>query len=216
MKRRLSTFVLVALVAALCPCMALAQEATLQARADVSPSTEVSANDQAPAQGAQNTVTEAVKKWNLGVQGGISLDPELINFGVFGSFGPIFSPTVRFRPGVYLSFGEVTTEVGIDLDMLYTMPGSANDWHTYVGGGPNFAISHQGFSAETEVDTGNTTPPANGDGETTTTSRFDFGDTSFDAGFNFIVGATRGKAFFEMKATAWGVSNVRLLAGFRF
>ena len=97
MKRRLSTFVLVALVAALCPCMALAQEATLQARADVSPSTEVSANDQAPAQGAQNTVTEAVKKWNLGVQGGISLDPELINFGVFGSFGPIFSPTVRFR-----------------------------------------------------------------------------------------------------------------------
>jgi len=34
---------------------------------------------------------------------------------------------------------------------------------------------------------------------------------------NFIVGMrkTRG-AFFEMRATAWGVSNIRLLAGFNF
>jgi len=36
-------------------------------------------------------------------------------------------------------------------------------------------------------------------------------------GMNFIVGTRkRSGAFFEMKATAWGVSNVRLLAGFNF
>jgi len=198
---------------ALCPCLALAQDATLQARADVS-AAGVAANDQAPAQGVQNAVTDVVKKWNIGVQGGIALDPEMITFGAFGSFGPIFSPSVSFRPGLYLSFGEVTTELGFDLDVIYTIPGSGNAWRTYVGGGPNFALSHKGFTAETETETTDTNTDDNT--TTTTTSRFDFGDTSFDSGFNFIVGATRGKTFFEMKATAYGVSNVKLLAGFRF
>lgn len=211
MKRLFSTYALVVSIAALCPALALAQDATLQALADV-PAPSLAANDQAPAQGAQNTVTEAVKKWNLGVYGGIALDPELITFGVFGKFAPIFSKDVSFRPGLYLSFGELTTEFGIDLDMLYTLPGADNAWRTYVGGGPNFALSHQGFSAPPD-DTNS--GDSSGD-SSTTTDRFDFSDTSFDAGFNFIVGATRSKTFFEMKATAWGVSSVKLLAGFRF
>ena len=47
--------------------------------------------------------------------------------------------------------------------------------------------------------------------------RFDFSDTDFNGGMNFIVGMRRQSGmFFEMKATAWGVSNVRLLAGFNF
>lgn len=216
MTTRFSTFVLVAFVVALCPCVAMAQDATLQARADVSTSSVVADNDQAPAQGVQNAVTDAVKKWNIGVQGGIALDPELIVVGAFGSFGPVFSPAVRFRPGLYLAFGEVTTELGFDLDFLYTIPGSGNAWRTYVGGGPNFALSHRGFTAETTTDTTPTPTPTDGNTTTETTSRFDFGDTSFDAGFNFIVGASRGKGFFEMRATAYGVSNVKLLAGFRF
>lgn len=217
MKRRFSTYVLVALAVALCPGVALAQDATLQARADVSTSTVVADNDQAPAQGVQNAVTDVVKKWNVGVVGGITLDPEMIHFGAFGSFGPIFSPEVRFRPGLYVSFGEVTTELGFDLDVTYTIPGSGNAWRTYVGGGPNFALSHKGFSAETTIDEDTpTATPTDGNTTTSTTSRFDFGDTDFEAGFNFIVGASKGKGFFEMKATAWGVSNVKLLAGFRF
>jgi len=213
---RFSTFVLVAFAVALCPCVAMAQDATLQARADVSTSSVVADNDQAPAQGVQNAVTDVVRKWNIGVQGGIALDPELIVVGAFGSFGPIFSPSVQFRPGLYLAFGEVTTELGFDLDFLYTIPGSGNAWRTYVGGGPNFALSHRGFTAETTTDTTPTPTPTDSNTTTTTTSRFDFGDTNFDSGFNFIVGATRGKTFFEMRATAYGVSNVKLLAGFRF
>jgi len=211
LKRLFSTYALVASMMALCPCLAQAQDATLLARADVS-AAPVAANDQAPAQGVQNAVTDVVKKWNIGVQGGIALDPEMITFGAFGSFGPIFSPAVRFRPGLYTAFGEVTTELGFDLDVLYTIPGSGNAWRTYVGGGPNFALSHKGFTA----------PPDSsdsGDGSTddgTDASRFDFSDTDFEAGFNFIVGASKGKGFFEMKATAYGVSNVKLLAGFRF
>ena len=171
--------------------------------------------DQAPAQGLQNTVEDTVKKFNIGVQGGVSIDPEMITLGAFGNFGPIFSPQVRFRPGLYLSFGEVTTEFGFDLDLLYTLPSTAGQaWRPYVGGGPNFALSHKGFEAppgEGTSDDGST------DSEDSDSDRFDFSDTDFEAGFNFIVGARRPSGvFFEMKATAWGVANVKLLAGFSF
>jgi hypothetical protein len=33
---------------------------------------------------------------------------------------------------------------------------------------------------------------------------------------NFIVGMRQNRMFFEMKATAWGVSNIRLVAGYNF
>jgi len=197
---------------ALCPCLARAQDATLQARADLS-AASVAANDQAPAQGAQNAVAETVKKFNIGVQGGISVDPELITVGAFGNFAPIFSPDVAFRPGLYLSFGELTTEFGIDLDFTYTIQSTTgSNWRPYVGGGFNFALSHESFSAPPSESSDGST-----DGSTESTDRFDFSDTNFDTGFNFIVGAKRPNGvFFEMKATAYGVSNVKLLAGFRF
>ena len=206
-------------VLTLCPAAAFAQNADLTRSA---PRSEVAFEQQgqAPAQGLQNAVTETVKRFNIGAYGGITLDPEMITFGAFGNFAPIFSPAVAFRPGLYLSFGEVTTEFGIDLDVLYTIPGTRGSaWHPYVGGGPNFALSHRGFETTVDSeDSDSTTTSSNGTTTTTTeTSRFDFGDTSFDAGFNFIVGAQRpGGAFFEMKATAYGVSSVKLLAGFRF
>ena len=71
-----------------------------------------------------------------------------------------------------------------------------------MGAGPNFALSHRGFESD-ESDDGR--------------NRFDFSDTDFEGGFNFIAGArNRNGMFLEMKATAYGVSNVRLLAGFNF
>lgn len=48
-------------------------------------------------------------------------------------------------------------------------------------------------------------------------NRFDFSDTDTEGGMNFIAGARNQKGlFFELKATAWGVTNIRLLAGFTF
>jgi hypothetical protein len=62
-------------------------------------------------------------------------------------------------------------------------------------------LSHRGFESGTDSQ-GN---------------RVDFGDTNFDGGVTFIAGArSRSGLFIEMKATAFGVSNVRLLAGFNF
>jgi hypothetical protein len=148
--------------------------------------------------------TTADPRFRLGVVGGIGLDPELIEFGAHAVYGPIFTPGFEFRPGVDFGLGEVTTTFGINLDGIYTLGGTVGDrsWTPYVGAGPNFALSHRGFDTENENDDRN---------------RFDFSDTDFISGFNFIAGARRSNGtFLELKATAYGVSNVRLLAGFTF
>lgn len=158
-----------------------------------------------PPQGraAEDAVERAVRRFRIGVEGGVALDPELIDFGAHAAFAPIFSRSVEFRPGLEFGVGEVTTMMGINLDVLYTLPGATRQtrWTPYAGGGPSFALSHRGFE-DTESDTGN---------------RFDFSDTDFQTGFNFIAGVrSQTGVFFEMKATAHGVSNVRLLAGYNF
>jgi hypothetical protein len=154
-------------------------------------------------QDAQDTVERAVKRFRVGVTGGIGLDPEIIDFGAHATFSPIFHSGVAFRPGLEFGVGELTTMFAINLDFTYTLPGATRQtrWAPYVGAGPTFGLSHRGFESTID-DSGN---------------RFDFGDTDFDGGFNFIVGArSRGGMFMEMKATAYGVSNVKLLAGFTF
>jgi hypothetical protein len=180
------------------------------------------ANVPAQAQRAQDETEAIVRRFGGGVDGGIAVDPELIMFGAHATFQPVFKNAIAFRPGIEFGIGELTTLFGINLDVTYTLPNSAGRWRPYVGAGPNFSLSHQGFST---TDTDHVTTPT-GTGTTTVTttgtitedrSRFDFGDTDFTAGFNFIAGARATNGLFvEMKATAYGVSNVRLMAGFNF
>jgi len=176
----------------------------------------------APVQNAADEAESALRRFGAGVSAGVALDPELIMFGAHARFGPIFTPAVTFRPGIDFGVGEVTTLMGIHLDVLYTFPGATRGrWSPYIGAGPNFTLSHRGFET-TETDKVNTngTTTTTGTATTTTTSdqpnRFDFSDTDFDGGFNFLAGARRGRMFLEMKATAYGVANVRLMAGFNF
>jgi hypothetical protein len=118
----------------------------------------------------------------------------------------MFGRSVDFRPGIEFGVGELTTTLGINLEVLYTLPGPNRSagWISYVGAGPNFALSHRGLDSD-ELD------------EDDDRNRFDFSDTDFEGGVNFIAGARkRNGMFLEMKATAYGVSNVRLLAGFNF
>jgi hypothetical protein len=163
-------------------------------------------NVPAGAQQAEDTVERAVRRYRIGIEGGVGVDPELIMFGAHGAFGPVFKRNVQFRPGVEFGVGELTTLFGINLDVLYTlgtMRGAG--WTPYIGAGPNFALSHRGF----EVDDDET--------DDNERNRFDFSDTDFEGGVNFIAGARRSNGMFlEMKATAYGVSNVRLLVGFNF
>jgi hypothetical protein len=155
---------------------------------------------------AEDDVERAVRRYRVGVHGGIGLDPELIMFGAHGAFGPMFRRGVDFRPGIELGVGELTTTLGINLEVLYTLPGRSRGagWIPYVGAGPNFALSHRDLDSD-ELE------------EDDDPNRFDFSDTDFEGGVNFIAGArNRNGMFLEMKATAYGVSNVRLLVGFNF
>ena len=150
-------------------------------------------------------IERQARRYRAGVQGGIALDPELISFDAFTTFGPFFSRNLNVRPNVEFAFGELTTLFGIHLDALYTLPGVTRSikWAPYVGAGPSFTFSHRGFE-ETDVD-GNEV------------NRFNFDDYDWHNGVNFIVGAKNPNGvFFEMKSTAWGAANVRVLGGFEF
>jgi len=164
---------------------------------------------------AEDAVERTVRRFGGGVEGGVGLDPESILLGVHGALAPIFRRGVEFRPGIEIGVGEVTTLFGINLDVLYTLPGAsrAAAWRPYIGAGPNFALSHRGFAVDsTDID--------HVDGvekSALNRSRFDFSDTDFEGGVNLIAGARRRNGMFlEMKATAYGVSNVRLMLGFNF
>ena len=161
-------------------------------------------NAPAEARQAEDAVERAVRRFRIGVSAGAGLDPELIMFGAHGAFGPVFNRNVEFRPGVEFAVGEVTTAFGINLDVLYILPGTSRGarWTPYVGGGPNFSLSHRGFESDEDDDDRN---------------RFDFSDTDFEPGFNFFAGArTQNGMFLEMKSTAYGVSKIRILVGFNF
>lgn len=166
-------------------------------------------------QQAEADIESAVERFGIGVQGGVGLDPEIIVFGVHATFGPIFRPTLQFRPAIEVGLGEITTVLGFHFDVIYTVPGFDSDtaWIPYVGAGPNFSLSNRSF----ETDEGDKVDIEGVPDDIEDRSRFDFSDTDLNGGMNFIVGMRRQSGmFFEMKATAWGVSNVRLLAGFRF
>jgi hypothetical protein len=193
-----------------------------QASTSSAVSSAQAANVPAQVQRAEDNVEEKVRRFGGGVDGGIAVDPELIMFGAHGTLRPVFKDSIAFRPGIEFGIGELTTLLGINLDVTYTLPNATGRWRPYVGAGPNFSLNHEGFST-TETD--HVTTPT-GIGTTTVTptgtitdnrNRFDFGDTDFTAGFNFIAGARASNGLFvEMKATAYGVSNVRLMAGFNF
>jgi len=169
------------------------------------PSTGAAQQNVPPAvQQVERNIESAVRRFGIGIQGGVALDPELIDFGAHATFGPIFSPAVAFRPGVEIAIGEVTTMLGINLDVLYVLPGTTADsrWRPYVGAGPHFSYSRVDFEPDDVDDDDN---------------RFDFSDSDGNAGFNFIAGARNANGvFIELKATAYGVSTIRLLAGFDF
>ena len=152
-------------------------------------------------------IERQARRFRAGLTGGVAIDPELISMDAFATFGPFFTRNLQFRPNLEFAFGEVTTLFGIHLDGIYTLPGvsRAIKWAPYLGAGPSFTFSHRGFE---EVDVNN---------ETDEVDRFNFDDFEWHNGFNFIVGArNQNGVFFEMKSTAWGAANIRVLAGFEF
>jgi len=97
---------------------------------------------------AERDIARAARHYQIGISAGFGLNPELILIGATGQFGPIFSPDLYFRPGVEFGWGEVTTLVALNPEVVYRLPLAARDgrWTTYVGGGPGFNFIHQSFN----------------------------------------------------------------------
>jgi hypothetical protein len=165
---------------------------------------------------AEDAVERTARRLRAGVAGGVGLDPELIMFGAHATFGPVVRRGIDFRPGVEVGLGELTTLLAINLDVLYTFGANAGDseWVPYIGAGPSMGLSHRGFDT---TDENPDNVDVEQDGAVAGRNRFDFSDTDFNGGMNFIAGARRQNGLFvELKATAWGVSNIRVMAGFNF
>ena len=160
----------------------------------------------------QAQIEREARRFRIGLNAGVALDPELISINGFTTFTPFIQQRgLTVRPGVELAFGEVTTLLGLNIEGLYMLPGLGRSirWAPYVGAGPNFTFSHRSVNEEDfigDIDA----PPVDDD-------RFDFSQWDWNNGFNFIVGARNpGGTFFEMKGTAWGVASIRVLGGFEF
>jgi hypothetical protein len=150
------------------------------------------------------SLKEAIGRANVGIRGGISFDPELINFGAQVELGPIIR-SVWFRPTAEFAFGEVTKVLSLNGDFAYYLPftgrgESASRWNVYAGAGPSFAIvqrDFEGFPGRPEVEIED-----DWDGET---------------GVNFFVGVVQSNGFFiELKAAAYSTPDVRLYVGYTF
>src|SRR5687768_12350184 len=57
----------------------------------------------------EEDVEDVVRRFRVGVEGGVGFDPELIMFGGHAAFAPVFHRRVEFRPGFEIGIGELTT-----------------------------------------------------------------------------------------------------------
>jgi len=150
----------------------------------------------------ENDIKRQSRRFGVGMQGGIGLDPEVILVGLTARMGPILNSDISFRPSADFGFGEVTKMFQINLDAVYRLPLSPRTgrWSAYLGAGPNFSFVSQNFEKAAEGENG-----------------VDFSDFSFKAGLNIIGGIEyRSGVFYELKAGVWTIPTLRIVVGYRF
>lgn len=178
--------------------------AATTASASTSSSQTGPAGKQAPpppeVQDLERDIRRQVRRWRLGVRGGVGLDPELILFGVHSQMGPIFNPNLSFRPNAEFAWGEVTDMISLNLEAVYRLPVTARHgrWSAYVGGGPSLNFIHQNFQGGRDID---------------------FGNFDYETGLNILSGLQfRKGTFFEVKTSLYSrpAPVMRLIFGYTF
>lgn len=152
----------------------------------------------------EKKITREARRWRLGVQGGMGLDPELAMFGVHSQMGPLFSRNVFFRPNADFEWGEVTDMVALNLEAVYRFPTTVHRglWAPYAGAGPALNFIHQSFQTKA------------GQGR-----NISFGNFDYATGFNILVGfENRHGTFFEAKTSLYSrpAPVFRLIVGHTF
>lgn len=171
-------------------------------------SAEASSRQAAPippeVRGVEHDIRGEARRWRLGAQAGVDLDPELVMFGIHSQMGPVFSRNVFFRPNADFEWGEVTDMVGLNLEFVYRMRNTTRNgtWAPYVGGGPGLNFIHQSFQ----------TQPGQG-------RNISFGNFAYSTGFNILMGVqNRRGTFFEVKTSLYSspAPVLRLIVGKNF
>jgi hypothetical protein len=151
----------------------------------------------------ERSIEREARRFQVGVRGGVALDPELVLIGVQSQVGPFFTDDLYFRPNVEFAYGEVTALFGLNLEAIYRLPINSRRgrWSAYFGAGPGFNFIHQSY----ETQSGG--------------SRIDFGDFHSDTGLNILGGVRfRSGTFVELKTSVYSqpAPTLRLIFGYNF
>jgi hypothetical protein len=172
------------------PPPAAAPSATTQAQPDVVPPS---------VRNVEHEIERSAKKYKFGLQGGVDLDPELIDIGVNARFGPFFSRNLSFRPSVEFAYGEVTRMFGLNADIIYNLPFNIGARkYVYLGGGPGFNFVEESFNREGGVS---------------------FSDFHYSTALNILLGIQhRSGLFYEIKAGVYAAPApvLHLTVGYTF
>ena len=147
---------------------------------------------------AERAIERDARKFHFGVQGGIAVDPELVDIGIHARFGPFFTKNVQFRPSVDFAFGEITKLFALNGDFIYNVSANAGARRSvYFGLGPQFNFAERS---------------ASGGGVS-------FSDFHYSNALDILVGIrSRSGAFGEMKTSIWAAPApiFRFLLGYTF
>ena len=84
----------------------------------------------------------------VGVQGGVSLEPNQFYFGGHVETPPL-ADMVHFRPNVEIGLGDDVTVVGLNFEFVYRFP-TQRPWGLYAGGGPALNVINAKGDAHSE------------------------------------------------------------------
>jgi len=146
------------------------------------------------------TIARQFRRFGGGLRGGVTLDPEMVNVGIHGTFGPFFDESIAARPNVEASFGEITTMVAVNLEGVYFFPfENTADRRFYAGGGIGLNFIDRGIDEPDIVDDGF------------------LDDFDYETGLNVLGGVEwRSGTFLELKGTAYGGAGLRVTIGHTF
>jgi len=147
---------------------------------------------------AETAIQRDARKFHFGVQGGMALNPELVDIGIHARFGPFFTKNVQFRPSIDFSYGEITKLFALNADFIYNLSaGRGARQSLYFGAGPQFNFVEQSASGHA----------------------VDFSEFHYSNALNILLGIRfRNGVFTEMKTSVYAAPApiLRLMVGYSF
>jgi hypothetical protein len=148
--------------------------------------------------GTQSAIERELRKFHFGIQGGVALNPELVDIGIHAKFGPFLTKNVQFRPSIDFAYGEITKLFALNGDFTYDLspnPGARRS--LYFGAGPQFNFAERSVTGQ----------------------GVSFSDFHYSNALNLILGIRwRSGLFTEMKTSVYAAPApiFRIIAGYTF